>query len=127
MSEKKKLDSTADMLEELMQKALEAYDMDVEEADQVLTTIKAAMGTSKLALEQYGTLLNETLRTKAQVRDRLLKLIGMLAQRVRVNEVASKGGDGTFFNISPEETMLFIENVQKQKKDRDADKDEKGK
>lgn len=124
MSEKKKLDSTADMLEELMQKALEAYDLDVEETDEVLATIKAAMGTSKLALEQYGTLLNETLRTKAQVRDRLLKLIGMLAQRVRVNEVASKGSEGALFNISPEETLLFIENIQKQKKDKDAKKGE---
>lgn len=121
----KRLDSNAEMLEILMQKALDAYDMDVDEVDEILENIKTAMGTSKMALEQYAQALNETLRTKAQVRDRLLKLIGMLAQRVRVNEVAAKGQDGSFVTLTPEETLAYIEDIQAKKAESDKNKKRK--
>ena len=110
MSDLNKLDTNSEKFEELMHDALKAYEADVEETDEFLATIKGAMGGSKLALEQYGQLLNETLRTKAQVRDRLLKLINMLAQRVRIKEVMDKDKGG--LTISPEEMLKLIDQAQ---------------
>ena len=103
-------ETNSQKLEDLMADALKAHNVDVEEIDEFLQTIKGAMGGSKLALEQYGQLLNETLRTKAQVRDRLLKLINMMAQRVRVKEVMDKDKGG--LNISPEEMLRLIEKAK---------------
>ena len=122
--EKKYTEIGAEFLEQLVQQALVANEEDIAEINEHIESLKLAMGTSPLGLEQFAHPFTESIRTKGQARDRLLKLINMIANRVRTKEFMSKGQEDVNIIASPEATLQFIEKMRNKTKFEKDDEEE---
>lgn len=74
-------------LEKLIVQSLADVEQDMKDVDVNIDLYRAAMSTGTFALEQYGELYNEALKLKGSLRDRVLKIISLMKDRVKTKEV----------------------------------------
>jgi hypothetical protein len=118
-SKRKKLDISPEGLEELLNLGLEGCSEDIEEADQNVGFYKTEILNTPLAKEQYGHLLNDALRIKGSARDRLIKMINLINNRVRTVEVMKQAQNGE--DVAPEKMLAAIEKKMRELEDEDGE------
>lgn len=115
------LDLSDKGLERLLEKALDHVESDVEEAQKHVDAITTRINdpSKKSALEIYSLMYQEALKVKGIARDRHLKIIKMIQDRLRVKEVLSTSQKAFAWTMTPE----AIQQILDQKKENEG-KDE---
>lgn len=110
MAEEKK-DLNADSLEEMLAKALKDAEQDVTEAQSHVDAVKKKIenDANERALNQFSIMYQEALKVKGIARDRHIKLIRMIQDRVRAKEVIKTVKGGQVWSISPESIQALLE------------------
>ena len=119
MSENKdKVEMDGSGLEDLLQKAIDAATADVKEAQTHVDAIEKLIkeGTTTNALQRYSIMYQEALKVKGIARDRHIKLVRMIQDRVRVKEVAKQTKGGIPWMVTPDQIQDFL--------DKEKDKDD---
>jgi hypothetical protein len=98
---------------------------DIDEANDNMGLYRPLLdgGTGK---DQYGEHYNEAMKIKGEARDRLLKLAGLMSQRVRTKEFMNKGADpNATYSFSPQGMLEIMEkfDIGKAKAQEDEDDD----
>ena len=73
-------------LEKLIIQSLEDVKQDMKDVEINIDLYKTAM-TGTFALEQYGELYNEALKLKGSLRDRVLKILALMKDRIKTKEI----------------------------------------
>lgn len=108
----------SDSLEKLLKSAYDSYQEDVAEANSLIKTYKDAMDSNpQLGIEMYGHFLAEAIKLKGSARERLLKIVNLLSNRVRAKEFMTKGQPDMFAFGSPEQMLAYIENMKLKKEE----------
>lgn len=124
MSDKadKRLVITDKDLEKLLRQALDETKNDLTEADehagQVLDKIND--DKNRAGLEMYAHIYQEALKVKGSARERYLKVINMIKDRLRIKETMSEQGQ-TPWMIKPEQVQEYL---AKKNETEESDKDE---
>lgn len=124
MSDKadKRLVITDKDLEKLLRQALDETKNDLTEADehagQVLDKIND--DKNRAGLEMYAHIYQEALKVKGSARERHLKVINMIKDRLRIKETMSEQGQ-TPWMIKPEQVQEYL---AKKNETEESDKDE---
>jgi hypothetical protein len=104
-------------LESLLASALEDVRADIEEADKHVKAIatKIENPDKKSALEQYSIMYQEALKVKGVVRDRHIKVIKMIQDRIRVKEVMNQTKGSVPWMLTPDAIQELMENSKEEK------------
>lgn len=96
--------------EKLIVEALDDIEKDMLDVDANIGLYKQVLATGSFALEQYGELYNEALKLKGSLRDRVLKILTLMKDRVKTKEVyAMAKKDGT--EMSAEDLKSLKEKI----------------
>lgn len=110
--EDKNISMDSNGLEGLLQKSLDEATSDVKEAqdhvNEIAKLMKDGEGTNKL--QRYSIMYQEALKVKGIARDRYIKLVRMIQDRIRLKEIATQAKGGTPWLISPETIQEFLDN-----------------
>lgn len=82
--------------EQLIVQALNDVEIDMKEVDANIDLYKVAVSSGTFGLEQYGELYNEALKLKGTLRDRFLKILTLMKDRIKTKEayaMAKKNGN----------------------------------
>jgi len=83
---KKKIQIDGDSFEELINELLNDLRNDLEEVDENVSYYKVEL-TKQFGIERVGTLFNDALKIKGTARDRMLKIIQVIRDRVKAKEI----------------------------------------
>lgn len=125
-------DLTDSGLEALLKKALTNVQEDIDEAQKHVKQIakKIEDPDKKAAIEIYSIMYQEALKVKGVARDRYLKVIKMIQDRVRVKEIVKQGKSSTPWMLTPDAVQDMItaakdkQDVEKLLKNTEEEKDE---
>jgi hypothetical protein len=82
--------------EKLIVEALDDVEKDMVDVEGNIDLYKKLITTGSFGLEQYGEFYNEALKLKGSLRDRVLKILTLMKDRVKTKEVyAMTKKDGT--------------------------------
>ena len=100
---------------------LESLYDDLKEAEENVQRYKDMLSdpkTYEMNISMYGPLLNDSLKIKAAVRDKIIKMLGTLKDRVRVKEQQSSDGKSSE-EMSEKDIAELGERVSKRMKEND--------
>lgn len=108
-------------LKKLLEKALEDVNEDMKEVDEFVLRIKDKMidRANSAALEAYANFFVQALQAKGATRERHLRLINMIKDRVRVKEVnaTNKNTKEGFWTITPNTIQELLNKAEEQNSD----------
>ena len=101
----------------LLQSLLKDLMKDLGEAEKNVKRYEDLMGdkTNEMNIVMYGSLLNDALKIKASVRDKIIKILGNLKDRVRVKEQQNSGSSSGEY--SEEEIAELTNRILNKKED----------
>jgi hypothetical protein len=89
-----KLDDVS--FEKLIVEALDDVEKDMVDVDANIGVYKNLISSGSFGVEQYGEFYNEALKLKGSLRDRVLKILTLMKDRIKTKEVyAMTKKDGT--------------------------------
>lgn len=114
-------------LEELLHDALRELQEDLSEVTihtaEILQKIKDP--SRKNGIEAYAHLYQEALKVKGSARERYLKLINMIKDRVRVKEVIKQTKDkGSMWALTPESILDAMDQAKSSRENEDSEDNE---
>jgi hypothetical protein len=107
---KRKITIDDEGLNDLINDALNGCIEDLQEAALNVDLYKTEVLNDKLGKERYSTQLNEALKIKGSARDRLIKLINLVKDRVKTKEFFEQQSSGVG-NYSPELISKMIDEI----------------
>lgn len=120
MTDVKKLKPDDSSFNLLMQTLLGDLTKDLEEAERNVKRYEDLLigengETNEMSVAMYGSLLNDALKIKASVRDKIIKMLGNLKDRVRTKEqmASSAGSDEDY---SEEELNRLADRILEKEK-----------
>lgn len=99
-------------LEDMLNKALKSAQNDVEEAQKHVDQIKKEIEKnpeSTRSLHTFAIMYQEALKVKGIARDRHLKIVRMIQDRVRILETAKSTKGGSAWMITPEAIQEMLD------------------
>lgn len=109
MSDKKPYND--ERLNELFDDVLSGLKEDLDEATQNVEIYKKEIINNTMGKEAFGQLYNDALRIKGQARERVLKAINLIKERIKVKEVIQKERSDGGGNTNPEEIVSAIDKM----------------
>lgn len=109
MAEKKPYND--ERLNELFDDIIDGLKEDLAEATQNVELYKGEIINTQTGKELYGNLYNDALRIKGQARDRVLKAVNLIKERIKVKEVLQKDRSDGGGNTSPEDIVSAIDKL----------------
>ena len=126
-AKKTKVEFTSEGIEILLESVLNNIEDDIEEATQNIALYKTEVVNNPLGKEQFGHLMNEALKIKGSTRDRLLKTINIIRDRVKLKELLSNNKGG--LDMAPEKMLAmldqYMENEAESSEESDVNDDTK--
>lgn len=111
-------------LEDLLKLVLKGCDEDIKEANENIALYLEEIGKNPLAKEMFGSLLNDSIKIKGQARDRFMKAVTMIANRIKTKEFITKAAGASPDYFSPENLVKSIESLRTKKLQRDIEDDD---
>lgn len=112
-----KIEMDGSGLEELLQKAIDAAAADVVEAQKHVDEVAKLIEGDSTKLPRYSIMYQEALKVKGIARDRHIKLVRMIQDRVRLKEVSKQGKDGMIWRITPDKIQELLDSESKSDND----------
>ncbi len=114
---KKKVKVSDDGLEELINDLYNSCLDDVEEANLNVNLYKTEVLNNTLGKESYGTLLSDALKIKGAARDRIIKVVNLVKDRVKSKEFLDKSTNQD--DMSPENIVKGLDMYLQEDEDGD--------
>lgn len=107
MAKKKTVKVNDEGLEELINDIVQGCAEDLEEADQNVAFYKTEILNNPLGKESFGFHLNEALKIKGSARDRVIKMLNLIKDRVKSKEFLDKAKNTD--DMSPENLVKGLD------------------
>lgn len=117
MAEDKKIKGNEDELNSLFKETLDGLRDDLTEADENVQLYLQAILNDPGGKELYGSLYNDALKIKGSSRDRFLKFLGLIKDRVGKKEdmaLKKKEETGSEFAVDHGELNTWVERIKQQ-------------
>ena len=121
MAKRKKIEFNSDGVEALMEDTLNSIEEDIEEATQNIALYKTEIVNNPLGKESFGHLMNEALKIKGLTRDRMLKIVNIVKDRVKMKEILSSTKGGV--DMAPEDMVAMVDKYMRSEDGEEEDDD----
>lgn len=104
-------------LNRLFDEMLEGLKEDLAEVSQNVELYKSEVINNSTGKDAYGSLYNDALRIKGATRDRMLKAITIIKDRIKIKEIVVKTSETGGPEMSPEKIIAAMDKLEKNQKD----------